>query len=253
MSCHRGVRRLHDCTFETALYDSSQDPPVHRGRDCACRFIYWSLLRIQAAARESETPAARKSETLSGGILLIRHGEAQHNVDWSGSKDVLDTRLTPKGKQQASEALANTTDAYRALLADAELLVVSPLSRAVETASIIFGEQPTMPVLLTPLHSEHCNHACEQGSTKSDLRTRFPYITSWGGFDALSEDCVTNTIQQDRDWQTTRLPAFREWLSKRPEKRIAVVGHGGFFHALNNDGVDGHMKNCEIRKLDMDS
>jgi len=41
-----------------------------------------------------------------------------------------------------------------------------------------------------------------------------------------------------------RVNAFRGWLTEHPTAKVAVIGHGTFFHALT-----GHwMQNCEVQR-----
>ena len=46
---------------------------------------------------------------------------------------------------------------------------------------------------------------------------------------------------------TDRVQFFRNWLSERPERVIAVVGHGTFFYHLTGR----QLQNCEIVALDL--
>jgi len=39
-----------------------------------------------------------------------------------------------------------------------------------------------------------------------------------------------------------RVQAFRRWVLERPQRRLAIVGHGTFLHALTGK----HFANCEI-------
>lgn len=67
-------------------------------------------------------------------VYLIRHGEGWHNIGWEGN---LDAHLTPNGWKQA----AALKDHLRKLEPQLgiQVVVVSPLTRTLETASGIFG------------------------------------------------------------------------------------------------------------------
>ena len=82
-------------------------------------------------------------------VYFIRHGQAQHNPRAEAAKesgcshetflelmrqdDVLDAPLTDLGKQQA----IHTRQRYNTALAHVQLIVSSPLSRALQTADLV--------------------------------------------------------------------------------------------------------------------
>ena len=127
---------------------------------------------------------------------------------------------------------------------DVNLLVVSPLSRAIQTATIAFGEKPPMRTVLSPLHSERVSADCDLGRPKSQLAADFPWIKAWEGFDELEDDW-SPTFESDANWVRTRVPAFFAWLRQQPEQTIAVVGHGAYFNSL----LGKHLRNCEVARL----
>ena len=181
-------------------------------------------------------------------VLLVRHGQGTHNRPaWGGQSpyQTVDPRLTDVGQSQA-KALAGD-----ARLAGADLIVVSPLARAVQTAAAAFGLENGTPaggakVVLLPLHSERWSAPCDEGSPKSEIAKAFPFVTRWEGFEELQEQW-TPTSSNDAQWRTVRVPAFLAWLRARPEKRIVVVGHGAFFAARELHGK--HLRNCEVAEL----
>jgi len=169
-------------------------------------------------------------------VLFVRHGQSLHNAD-KGSAGI-DPALSDSGLVQSLRLHGLP------IFSDCELLVVSPLSRAVQTAAAAFGEHPGCRTVLTPLHTERCSSTSDQGRSKSDLVQRFPFIESWEGFAELEEEW-TPDYSTDKTWRETRVPAFLEWLSEQPEKRIVVVGHGAFFSAL----LGRYLANCEVAEF----
>lgn len=201
---------------------------------------------LQAAQRERKMSREALAAFATAGVgrqrvLLVRHGEAQHNAQWCQHSSTADTRLTECGRRQAL-ALAS-----HPALVQCTLLVVSPLSRAIETAVAIFGEACHALVYLCPLCSERRDSGapCNEGSAKSSLACRFPFVRGWHGFDELPDDwCVTPEADAHDCWRTQRVPAFLAWLRRRAEERIVVVGHGGFF---SDERLAGRMlANCEM-------
>ena len=174
---------------------------------------------------------------MSRKVLLLRHGEGVHNVAPWGEGG-LDPHLTEKGRMQAAALQGDQQ------LATVELLIVSPLSRAIQTAVLAFGETPKCRVILSPLHSERWDNECDEGRPKSELLKEFPFLERWSGFDDLAEHW-TPTGDTDRDWVRRRVPAFLEFVRAQPEQRICVVGHGAFFASL----LGRHLRNCEVATL----
>eukprot|EP00747_Dinoflagellata_sp_TGD_P168035 gnl/TRDRNA2_/TRDRNA2_193551_c0_seq1.p1 gnl/TRDRNA2_/TRDRNA2_193551_c0~~gnl/TRDRNA2_/TRDRNA2_193551_c0_seq1.p1 ORF type:complete len:258 (-),score=22.51 gnl/TRDRNA2_/TRDRNA2_193551_c0_seq1:214-987(-) len=171
-------------------------------------------------------------------VILVRHGEGEHNVSQEGWGTV-DPRLTTRGKKQAVAIRKHH------LLNGCELLVVSPLQRAVQTAVRIFSEQPTCRVVLTARHTERWAGPCDEGRPKADLLRDFPFLADWEGWRALSSGAWWGTEKSDRRWWKTRVPTFKQWLREQPERHVVVVGHGAFFQGMSGK----YIKNCEVYEM----
>lgn len=202
----------------------------------------------------SQTPMQPTGNTVGARqVLFLRHGEGIHNAtkDWS----IFDPSLTPVGEAQA-DALAGS-----AVLADCELLVVSPLRRAIETAvralpwsgtwsatADYAAGTPDMQrrVVLLPLHSERWSAPCDEGHHKLALSTMFSCVRGWEGFSELADDWSPKR-ENDRNWIQERVPRFKQWLAEQPERRIVVVGHGAFFHECLGGR---HLRNCEVAQFE---
>ena len=185
--------------------------------------------------RMSRTPAP----TTGKRIVLVRHGQGINNVP-TIPNDAPDSLLTELGQQQALALRGH------AALAGCGLLVVSPLSRAVQTASLALGQRPACRTVLTALHSERISTLCDYGRPKSQLAALFPFVADWSGFAELPEDW-SPTRENDADWRERRLPAFVAWLREQPESHIVVVGHGAFFGAL----LGKQLQNCECAEVEL--
>ncbi len=172
-------------------------------------------------------------------ILLVRHGEAAHNSRWREHSATRDTLLTERGHQQA-QALAG-----HSALAQCTLVVVSPLSRAIQTAVEIFGEQPRCRVCLCALHTErHSDTPCNTGTPRSELAMRFPFVRSWEGFHSLPEQWWPTAEDDAHDRWRERVLRFLAWLRAQPESRVVVIGHGAF---CSDPRLAGRMlANCEV-------
>ena len=186
---------------------------------------------------------------------FARHGEAQHNKLIRDGRDgegraLLDPALTEAGEAQALEL----AEALRPSERQFDVIVTSPLCRALQTASKIAETQDAVEVIVTSLHTETAmppSDPCQRGSRDAQaIAERYPR------FDVAR-------IRQPRDWLCAdggwfapraaedRLEEFREFLNALPpHKDVLVVGHAGFFKRLF--GEDQKMKNCEVvtRALD---
>lgn len=184
-------------------------------------------------------------------IVCIRHGQSTFNAAHKlggGDPGLLDARLTEMGQAQARAA----RDRLRAI--PFELVVVSPLTRAIQTAAILFGDHPTQPrVLVEVLHRECQESSCDVGRAASEIAAEFPHLDVghlpevWWHAEPGCE--VGGYPVEPRPLFDARVAAFREWLRARPERTIAVVGHGTFFYHLTGT----FLENCGSIELDLDA
>ena len=165
-------------------------------------------------------------------VDLIRHGQSTFNAAYAetGSDPLhYDARLTPLGHAQvaaARETLRTT---------DYELIVTSPFSRAIETTLGLFGSSAA-PILVEALHRERLESSCDIGRPAAALAQDFPSLAfdhlddPWW-HDCAEKDALGHAIEPQHVF-AARLADFRAWLVARPERSIAVVGHGTFFFHL---------------------
>jgi broad specificity phosphatase PhoE len=183
-------------------------------------------------------------------IVCIRHGESTFNAAHRATgidPGHRDARLTAKGEAQAHEA--------RSALRDIpfELVVVSPLTRAIQTAAILFDGHPSEPRLLVEvLHRECQESSCDVGRAASELAAEFPHLDV-GHLPEVwwhAEEGCAMTLGlpiEPRPLFDRRVAGFRDWLRARPERTIAVVGHGTFFYHLTGT----FLENCGTIELDL--
>ena len=224
--------------------------------------------------------AAAMSPFTTKRLYIIRHGQAMHNpraekaraegcshdefLEIMRQDDHLDAPLTKLGIEQAKEGNVQ----YGHLLQDAELVVSSPLSRAVQTADTIVPPSRTSKEAnathsptgseSTTDHASTCRSFVTSSSTevapkrlvleslreingwllnakrrsRSDLEKDFP---TWD-FSELEDE-------EDSLWteelETQPDCAERGYLSllslvKRPEQKMVVVAHGGLLRFTMN-------------------
>ncbi len=182
-------------------------------------------------------------------IHCIRHGQSTFNAAFELERvDPLhwDAPLTELGEQQAKAAAAEVRDV------PFELIVTSPLTRAIQTTLHLFGDHPSADrIRVESLHREHQASSCDVGRAPSLLVQDFPHLA----FDHLDDIWWHNTGDPDErgfviepdDTLLQRVERFRSWLGERPERLIAVVGHGTFFFHLTGR----FLHNCEIAVVEI--
>jgi broad specificity phosphatase PhoE len=229
-------------------------------------YCIWLILILTMAQRASVQVLAMSSKRVS----IVRHGQAMHNPRAEVARangcstdeflalmredDVLDAPLTDLGNDQAKSVHLPATS-------DINLVVSSPLSRALRTADNVYSPS-------NGANRVCCEHFREVNGdllnakrrSKSDLEKRF---ASWNFEDLTSEE--------DSLW-TPNMEAFSDcaergylglcWLMDRPEDSILLVAHGGILSFMmtmhpqislqdkrSNPAkpVESRFDNCEVR------
>jgi broad specificity phosphatase PhoE len=174
-------------------------------------------------------------------VHLIRHGQSEFNRVWDvEGRDPLirDAPLSEVGHEQVCAA----REAALALAPD--VVITSPLSRAVQTTLGLFGGSGVR-IEVSPLHAERVTNTDDIGSPPHVLAERFPHLdfahlpAVWWHNGPLDE--VGVPVEPGRHFYP-RVESWIEAVHARPESRIVVVGHGTFFHAV----LGRHLANCEI-------
>jgi broad specificity phosphatase PhoE len=175
-------------------------------------------------------------------IFFIRHGESESNVFWhSGqverAKEMLDPRLTERGISQATHA--------RKLFENHEIdfVVVSPMTRALQTSSFVFGENQVRiiarPDILEGCSGEFVGSPACNGRGIDLLTEEFPHVN----FDHLGSTWSGESPIESESELATRISGFKKWLQAQDFNTIAVVSHGNFLKALLDVK---HPENCEV-------
>src|SRR5256712_12674147 len=112
-----------------------------------------------------EVPTLAPAETL---LLTLRHGVTELNRDKRVSGQTLDVPLLPEGIRQAEEA----RDRFAGTPLD--VVISSPLARAIQTAEIVTGF-PRTAIEIDPLATERSFGRME-GLTREEVESRFPEV-----------------------------------------------------------------------------
>ena len=168
-------------------------------------------------------------------IFFIRHGGAFHNVLYKKigmnallSSDVIDSPLTDAGYNQAHICRSSFKD-------DVDLVLVSPLRRALETADIIFKNKA--PIICQEFLREYPigKQTCNKRYDIAKMIDMFPEINF--------SDIKTN---RDIFWTHTpetieafdkRIFLSKEYIYKRPEVKIAIVGHRSYIGKFKDNKI----------------
>lgn len=174
-------------------------------------------------------------------IHLIRHGQSEFNAAFTGTGDPMihDAPLTQLGISQAENARATVQ-----ALGIAHV-ICSPLTRAIQTARLIF---PDHSLTVEAEAREHCGHSCDVGAHPETLKTRFPDMV----FDHLPDIWWHQGPRNDNDipvepWEvfSARVQAYVQDLHSRDARPLAVVCHGHVIREMT--GIDPN--NCDIVPL----
>ncbi|CAG9460731.1 unnamed protein product [Pedinophyceae sp. YPF-701] len=189
-------------------------------------------------------------------LHLMRHGQTEMNVflrrhyDRNGNHALLphedpmmiDTRLTAEGKEQARCKQSEVLE----LDPRPELVVFSPLSRAIETGQLAFAGLPDVPRTVTPLATEKVWYGADLGRSPSELAKDFPDLDLSDLPEVFwytgKDGNPSKPVDEPERVFVRRIEQLRDWLAARPEKSIALVAHWGVLKVLSGRSFD----NCEI-------
>lgn len=180
-------------------------------------------------------------------ILCIRHGQSTFNAAWAANPAdpmLWDARLSELGEAQVRQARASIAEH------PVELVLVSPLTRALQTALGLFDGHPSAPAMeVVPLLRERVENSCDVGRSPAALAAEFPALSFahlpqvWWHAEGEADERGVH-VEPDAVVQA-RAAAFRIALLARPERVIAVVGHGTFLRHLTGKAL----ANCEVVAL----
>ncbi|OCK78695.1 phosphoglycerate mutase-like protein [Lepidopterella palustris CBS 459.81] len=165
-------------------------------------------------------------------LILIRHAEAFHNV--SKEYGIPDPELSKLGETQCKELQENLKNLP--LANDVELIVVSPMRRTLQTATLGLGWliEEGVQVLPDARWQETTAKPCDTGSPISTISALFPQI-DFSTVDPVYPNKTTpasNPYIFSKRAVQARGQACLKALYNRPEKVIAVVSHSGFLRCV---------------------
>lgn len=167
-------------------------------------------------------------------MYFIRHGQTTFNeaLDRTGrDPQIPDAPLTDYGRQQAVKAARRFDQKI-------DLVLASPYTRALETATLVAGVFD-VPVLVEPLVGEYRQYSCDYGSPVCDLEQAWPHLD----FAKVDKGAWWLPWPEPRQSLAQRVRAFRdEWGWRDNADKIMVVSHWYFINAVTGAFID----NAEI-------
>lgn len=176
-------------------------------------------------------------------IIFVRHGQTDWNLQHKiqGRTDI---ELNQIGINQAIET------AEKLKFTDIDLIISSPLKRALQTAEIIAGER-NIPIITDERIAERCF-----GEFERMMDTAFDEKEFW----SYSKNKKYEKAECIKDF-FHRIYGFIDELKEKYEyKRILIASHGGvsipfrcYFEGIPNQYtlIPLCIKNCEIAKFDI--
>mmetsp|Transcript_38002 Transcript_38002/g.68438 ORF Transcript_38002/g.68438 Transcript_38002/m.68438 type:complete len:358 (+) Transcript_38002:83-1156(+) len=222
--------------------------------------------RISATARDMDLVeaayAARDHESYDKILILMRHGEAKHNVferkyvqkngtamgEANADGDYpVDPMLTGKGCGQMLDISRRTATFFnRDTGLQPDLVVVSPLRRAIQSALISFPYHTAQtslsntPWICHPMGMEQANgNKSEFVSSPQELGQMFPGVD----FALFEESLVGGDVDELNGRDTVplfeskidlmgRTDEFLRWIKEREERVIVVSSHATWLQSL---------------------
>ncbi|GMF27335.1 unnamed protein product [Phytophthora lilii] len=226
----------------------------------------WDAFQRQMAQLEKSAAAGNGPRRLKV-VYFVRHAEGIHNAAdkqfgserWESelafSDTYLDADLTPFGVDDArSKGPGSVKAELESGMPPIERVVVSPLSRAIQTAQNFFAKDQLPDTPFTCIES--CReilgcHTCDKRRSVTELKRKFPNVD----FSAVKDDndmLWTPTHRETDEEMQARAKVFLlELFRDIPERNVFVVTHSGFMESVCAVvlGIRIHPANCEVIPL----
>ena len=184
-------------------------------------------------------------------LHLIRHGHSLHNelfhkigVKAFRIPQTIDSPLTGEGHLQSIELGQSWSKK-----SEIELVLVSPLTRCLETCMNIFGDT-NIPMISLEFLREYPigEDTCNKRSSLTLLKNKFPKVQFH--LESDQDTLWTQDYRESIDELEQRLDIMIKYLHGRSEKNIAIVGHSSYFGQFKDNHIgykengDEELKHC---------
>lgn len=167
-------------------------------------------------------------------VYFIRHGYALHNdLFWSigtdAYKNYQDTPLLQKGYDQANECKKKHVERWQGKLKNMDVVLVSPLSRTLNTALSIFGDTShycTKFIALDCLmeYPQGGDEICNKRKNIEILKNNYPTVD----FSEIKTEEYWNDKKESIEELEKRIVSMTDYIDNLDASRIAVVSHSSF-------------------------
>mmetsp|Transcript_17600 Transcript_17600/g.38520 ORF Transcript_17600/g.38520 Transcript_17600/m.38520 type:complete len:354 (-) Transcript_17600:36-1097(-) len=216
----------------------------------------WTDVKVGMKKLEEEDPSARM-------VYLVRHGEGIHNVAerelgserWETvealSDKYFDAPLNNVGIDQCVDLNKAVVNAMQDGM-KVDVIIVSPLTRAIETAKYgfasIWGKVPVFAVEMA--RERFGKNKCDKRKPITQLKSEFPEV-NFDLFMESEQDSWFTTKREDDEAISKRIAYFYNWLIQSQWKNVAIIGHSSYMaHSIQNLGAPYHWPaNCELVPL----
>tara|TARA_Y100001970_G_C14188801_1_gene834122 strand:+ start:204 stop:797 length:594 start_codon:yes stop_codon:yes gene_type:complete len=190
-------------------------------------------------------------------LFLIRHGHALHNelfhkigVQAFRLSEVIDSPLTSKGIEQAQKLEKEWKNKT-----EIELVLVSPLTRCLQTANYIFGNT-NIPIVCQEFLREYPigEDTCNMRSQTNSLKNNFPNIDFSDIH--LKIDSLWTEERETIEQLNSRIQTMVQYIQERKENKIAIVGHSSYLGQYKDNKIgyiengDKELKHCHPYEFD---
>ena len=184
-------------------------------------------------------------------LYLIRHGHSLHNelfhkigVQAFRIPATIDSPLTNEGHFQSIE-LGQSWGKKKEI----ELILVSPLTRTLETCMNIFGDTE-IPMISQEFLREYPigEDTCNKRSDTETLKDKFPTV-NFTDINLLNDSLWTEK-REPIEGLDKRIEEMITYIRGRPEQKIAIVSHSSYIghfkdnHIAYQENGDEELKHC---------
>jgi broad specificity phosphatase PhoE len=181
-------------------------------------------------------------------------GSAEYNAAYADPK-FFDAQLSPRGVEQCRELCQRLRSSQcDALSTRYEIVLCSPLRRALATATQVFGDRSVPWIALETIREYSSGHSrpCDRRRSKDQQQQDFPFVD----FSGLADGEDKFPIIETEEALDARCKQLLQFLHQRPESCLAVVSHTGFLQHLfwkhlnqSPDARSAAFANCELRSV----
>ena len=182
-------------------------------------------------------------------VIFIRHGYALHNdLFWKLGKnaysDYVDTPLLNRGFLQAYHCREMFIKEFENLGRRPDIILVSPLTRTLQTAMCIFSNDTKMRALDCLVeYPQGGFEKCNIRKQKKVLETIYPSVD----FKEIDQNLLWSEHEESIDELNGRINKLWDYIGSLEEKLIVVVSHSSYIGQLKDKKMgdeENELKHC---------